>query len=381
MENSISGIIRSKANGISYGVQGRSVTSVMSTSILAGRTSSISQGFNYQMNQKIQYLTGYKEAYREAVQKKLEMWPDYRGDRGKGVGLAWEYERTDIEWGGRGSENWNRSERKEILRRGTLSGAEGHHQQNVADHPLEQANPDNIKFYRTKEEHLQKGHGGSFQNESDAPMIDRAKMLEKTNRKRVVKNEIKGASLTAIIAFATTASLTFVLELAKNGNNPQEVKRALKNAGRSGLEGMAMAVVCYGITRLIMEPAKKRIAQVLEKIGLKASGEIIGTGIAAVVVVVVTGVWTYIKLRQAGISIKNSLRQVGKQALSQIVVSATLIVIQALLGTVVAIAASVAYAIFLLGYSIYQISKEKKLIERIRIYTVEHSYPHNYTLA
>ena len=38
-----------------------------------------------------------------------------------------------------------------------VRGAEGHHQKNVADHPEDQGDPDNIKFYKSRKEHLEKG--------------------------------------------------------------------------------------------------------------------------------------------------------------------------------------------------------------------------------
>ena len=94
--------------------------------------------------------------------------PNFRGSRSKGVKLAWKYEKADIEMGGKGSANWNENQRQEILENGKVRGAEGHHQRNVADHPEDQADPNNIKYYKSREEHLQEGHGGDFKNESDA---------------------------------------------------------------------------------------------------------------------------------------------------------------------------------------------------------------------
>ncbi|MEG2857756.1 MAG: hypothetical protein RR994_03985, partial [Clostridia bacterium] len=89
--------------------------------------------------------------------------------RNFGVKRAWEYEQADVKMGGKGSGNWNKQERGQIRERGTVRNSQGHHQKNVANHPEEQADPDNIKFYRTQKEHLEKGHNGDFRNESDGP--------------------------------------------------------------------------------------------------------------------------------------------------------------------------------------------------------------------
>ena len=56
---------------------------------------------------------------------------------------------------------------QEIKETGKVRGAEGHHQKNVADHPEDQGDPDNIKFYKSRKEHLEKGHNGDFHNSSD----------------------------------------------------------------------------------------------------------------------------------------------------------------------------------------------------------------------
>ena len=116
--------------------------------------------------------------------------------------MAWKYEKADVEMGGNGTANWNESQKQEILERGSVRGAEGHHQRNVAAHPEDQADPDNIKFYKSRKEHLEEGHHGDFHNESDAPPIDKEAKLEHTNRTRVIRNELKGAGIAAVIGLS-----------------------------------------------------------------------------------------------------------------------------------------------------------------------------------
>ena len=119
--------------------------------------------------------------------------------------------------GGRGSSDWDDAQCQEIKETGKVRGAEGHHQKNVADHPEDQGDPDNIKFYKSRKEHLEKGHNGDFHNSSDAPKIDKDKMLKKTNSKRVFRNEIKGIGIAAAIGIGVGFTIGFAVSLAQTG--------------------------------------------------------------------------------------------------------------------------------------------------------------------
>lgn len=145
--------------------------------------------YNQEYHAIINNLNQERTYLASKVARGLKQDATYQGARGDGVSLAWKYEKADVQMGGKGSANWNKAERNEIIEKSRVRGAEGHHQKNVSNHLEEQANPDNIKFYKTKEEHLQGGHQGKWSNETDAPLIDKNKMLEDTNRRRVVKQE------------------------------------------------------------------------------------------------------------------------------------------------------------------------------------------------
>lgn len=103
-----------------------SVTPAHSTIVYNTRTTTI--GYNRQCQNYIDTLGAKKARLQDKVNDKLATDPNYTGSRNDGVSLAWEYEKADIEMGGRGSNNWNESEQQDILSRGTVRGAEGHHQ-------------------------------------------------------------------------------------------------------------------------------------------------------------------------------------------------------------------------------------------------------------
>lgn len=352
-----------------------SVTPVHSTVVYRTRTATI--GYNRQCKNYIDTLGAKKAELQSKINEKLATDPNYTGARQNGVSLAWEYEKADIEMGGRGSNNWNESEQQDILSRGTVRGAEGHHQKNVADHPEYQADPDNIKFYRSKKEHLQKGHDGDWKNESDAPKIDKEEMLKNTNRKRVIKNELRGAGLAALIGFATGASIGFIVSLAQNGISPESIKGALKDGGIFGVEGATLSIVSYGISRLVGGIATSALTGVLTKLGIDVTENIANAcnmGAVGSIVIIATSIYSYIKLRQQGMSVNDSLSCLGKQMVISVASLAATVIVQSVYGGPASIAVGVGISAIMLSYSMYNIYHNKVLADRIQVYSIEKTF-------
>ena len=91
--------------------------------------------------------------------------------RRQAVRDAWKAEKELVEKTGQGTRKWSQSEIQELLETGKVKGYEGHHINNVKDHPELAGNPDNITFLN-KSEHLSK-HGGNFRNETHGDLLDR----------------------------------------------------------------------------------------------------------------------------------------------------------------------------------------------------------------
>lgn len=352
-----------------------SVTPAHSTIVYNTRTTTI--GYNRQCQNYIDTLGAKKARLQDKVNDKLATDPNYTGSRNDGVSLAWEYEKADIEMGGRGSNNWNESEQQDILSRGTVRGAEGHHQKNVADHPADQADPDNIKFYRSRKEHLDKGHDGDWKNESDAPKIDKEEVLRNTNHKRVIKNELRGVRLAALIGFATGASIGFIVSLVQNGISPESIKDALKDGGIAGLEGAALSIVSYGISRLIGGIATSALTGVLTKLGVDVTENIAkacNMGAVGSIVIIATSIYSYIKLRKQGMSVNESLSSVGKQMAISVASLAVTVIVQSVYGGPAAVAVGVGISAIMLSYSMYNIYHNKVLADRIQVYSIEKTF-------
>ena len=338
----------------------------------------VTNNYNFECTNFLNELGGLKRDLQNTVNEKLNVDSNFKGYRQEGVKLAWKYEQADVKMGGVGSANWNKSQQQEILENGSVRGAEGHHQKNVADHPYDQANPDNIKFYKSRQGHLRDGHNGDWRNESDAPMIDKDEMLRHTNRKRVIINELKGVGIAAAIGFATGASIGFIVTLAQNGLSPESFKLAAIEGGKVGLEGMAFGVIGHVASRTIGEMATSAMTGVLANAGMELTENLMkacNMGIVGSVIIVASSIYQFVRLKRAGCSTQECLARVGKQALVSVGSLAVCAVVQVTFGTGPAIVVGIAISAVLLSYSMYKAYQNKALAEKIQGYVIEKSYP------
>ena len=337
-------------------------------------TMTTTNGYNAQLND---YLTKLN-SLRASDAQRYDLSSPNQAARNMGVKRAWMYEKADIEMGGNGSANWNADEKAQILEHDSVRGAEGHHQQNVADHPEQQANPDNIKFYKDREEHLQKGHNGDWGNESNEPMTDKNKMLEKTNSKRVFKNELKGLGLAVAIGAGVGLTIGFITTLAQSGITPDTLKLAAVEGVKSGLESGVMSAVGYGIGRTIGEVATQAVSGVLENIGVTITENIskmVNMGVVGALTIAVFSTYQFVKLKIKGVATKEALIQTGKQALFSLSLLAVSIAAQAIWGGAAGIIVSVSIGIIMITYSVADAIHQRHFAEKIKIYTIEKCYP------
>lgn len=340
----------------------------------------VTNNYNLECNNFLKELGGLKVELQNAVNEKMTVDSNFRGYRQEGVKLAWKYEQADVRMGGSGSANWNKSQQQEILENGSVRGAEGHHQRNVADHPYDQVNPDNIKFYESRQEHLQKGHNGDWRNESDAPMIDKDEMLRHTNRKRVIGNELKGVGIAAVIGFATGASIGFIVTLAQNGLSPESFKLAAIEGGKVGIEGMAFGVIGHIASRTIGEMATSAMTGLFANMGVELTENLMkacNMGVVGAVIIVTSSIYQFVRLKRAGCSTAECFARIGKQALVSVGSLAVMIVFQASFGSGPVAIVGISISAIALSYSLYQAYHNKLLAEKIQGYVIDKSYPSN----
>ena len=341
-----------------------------------------------QFNTQHSEFTSYFSQVRNYDLQTLDLTQVNSAARSRGVYRAWEYEKADILMGGSGTENWTLEEQQDILEkvilgsqkdsRSGLRGSEGHHQKNVADHPEHQANPDNIKFYRTREEHLEKGHKGDWHNESDAPMLDKDKMLERTNNKRVMKNELEGIGLAALIGVGIGFTIGFSVSLAQNGISPDSVKYAFAEGGKMGIETGIQSVVAYGVGRTIGQIAVKATEGILANMGIEITKNVTkmcNMGIVGTLSIMLFSTYQFYKMRRNGVATKEALINVGKQAMFSLSLLAVSIAAQGIWGGPAGIIVSVSTGIILIVYTIVDISYQRLMSETVRSYIIDKCKP------
>lgn len=366
---------QSKLNIDNSYVGGLSATAIASTSHTVAATTT---QFNNQLNSFLDVLHAERNRIANKVAEGLSNDPGYKGARNDGVKLAWDYEKADVEMGGRGSSKWNNSQRQEIKDTGRVRGAEGHHQKNVSDHPEDQGDPDNIKFYKSKKEHLEKGHNGNFQNESDAEKINKDKMLKTTNGKRVLSNELRGIGLAAAIGAGVGFTIGFAVSLAQTGITPDSLKYAFANGTQAGLSSGIQSVIGYGIGRTIGQLATHALENVLTNVGFNITENIskmCSMGAVGAITIAVFSTVQFVKLIRKGESLKSASIQVGKQALFSLSLLAVSIAVQGIFGGPAGIIVSVSAGIIFITYTIVDTLHQRKCSERLRDYMIEQCTP------
>lgn len=218
---------------------------------VAMETASKTNEFNKECDAFRETLGAKSAENQAALNEKLHANPGFVGDRSKGVSLAYEYEVADVKMGGKGSVNWSQSERSELLETGKVRGAEGHHINNVAAHPEIQTNPDNITFYKDRKSHLQQGHGGDFHNDSSGTLIDKDKMLKRTNDQRVLKNEMKGLGIAAITGAITGVAQSVHNTCKEEGTSFKSVIKGVKESAKPIVTSTAITSCTYIATRMV----------------------------------------------------------------------------------------------------------------------------------
>jgi hypothetical protein len=341
-------------------------------------SASTTNAFNSQLSSYLNALNAQRDRLTQKVVEGLTNNPSYVGARSDGVKLAWDYEAADIDMGGKGSANWDKNQRIEISETGKVRGAEGHHQKNVADHPEHQADPDNIKFYKNRKDHLENGHDGDFHNETDGQLIDKNKMLKITNLKRVIKNELTGLGIAVAIGLGVGLSISVAISLAQSGVTPDSVKVALIQGVNDGLEAGVLSAVSYGVGRTIGQLATQAVNGFIQNLGVTLTEnltQVINMGVVGGLTIVVFSAYQFIKLKKSGLSTREALVQVGKQALFSISLLAVSMAAQAVLGGAAGIVVSISIGVIFISYSVVTTVHQRQFGEKIRVYTIEQAKP------
>lgn len=319
-------------------------------------------------------LTGFQENF-STIDKSI-------GTRSTGVSRAWKYEYSEVKMGGKGTGNFNSQQRQELLNNRRVRGAEGHHINNVSDHPELQADPNNIKMVADREAHLREHHG-DFKNETSGPLFDRDARLIKTNKARVIRNELSGIGLAAAIGLGTGFTIGFITALAQTGMNPDSIKYAFVNGAKAGGESASLATGSAILGRTIGAVASKALR---DTILTHMSGNIAGNmmenlaqmcniGVVGSLTIIALSVYQFARLKQMGYSTKESLLRTGKSAALSASILILSIVAQGIWGGQIGIVISLVAGVIVTGYTLGKTIHNRKIFEQIMLYTIRRCCP------
>lgn len=215
---------------------------------VASQTSARTDAYNSEYKKCKSQFDAQRAKIESKVLQGLEKNTNYTGSRSAGVRLALKEEIAVLSMGAKGSMHLDKAERQTILQTGKLSGYHGHHIKNVSNHPNDQGNPDNIIFV-TPEEHL-KLHRGDFRNPTEGKEINRDRMLQQANTKRVVTNEIKGMIHSTVPDIACDLGM-IVMSVVFDTNKKASVKQTLIRGGKSALKRGGRIAFRYLSARLL----------------------------------------------------------------------------------------------------------------------------------
>lgn len=299
--------------------------------------------FNTHIGNIKEFIAAQKELNQQANQL-------FNGDfsfRGRGVQMGWRGEKILLEMEHGGTRNWNQQEINEIVNKnGKVSGYEGHHINNVADHPTLQAEGDNIEFLN-REEHF-KAHNENWSNSSDGKLINRQIEM----KKMLIKSELLGFGSAVLVG----AGIGFAVSLFNNQLSWTERIEFSVEGGTIG--GFSYIGARVG-------------GQIAESIFEISSESIRGLAFAGVGASIVTSIYIFIRARRRGSTTKQALKSSGSYLGVSLIGLFFSIIAKAKYGGNAGLFAGLFFAGIITGYNFYRNYKLEELFNEIQTYEIE----------
>lgn len=316
---------------------------------------------------------------RQVLQDKVSSLP--LGDdsfRNQGVSIGWKYERAEIELGGKGSIEWNDAQRRKILDSEPVRDAEGHHINSVSEDSSLQANPDNIKFMKNRQEHLAE-HDGSWRNATKGDLIDRDARVNKLNTKRVMSNELKGIGLAAAIGLGIGFTIGAVTILAQQGITVDSITKAAGEGLKTGVESSILAMGTHVLVRGIGETIITSLIKVsTNNLKFKLTENLVRACNLAVIgsiSAIVFSSWALVKSKRSGQSTSESLKVVGKGLVQSLGVLYLSVVAQGIWGGHAGLIVSLGIGLSMISFQFVKMQLDKQLYAKLQQYSIQESCP------
>lgn len=263
---------------------------------------------------------------------------------------------------------------------------EVHHRTSISSDETKQSNIDNLDTLGTSEhdkKHTHTNEDGQEKVNYKKPVNEeernRTGELEELNKKRVLKNELKGLGITLLIAGGVGFSIGFSVQLAQGGLNPNSMKHAFVAGTKSGADAMVVSGGSYVLSRTIgMKASEVLFDAIIDKFGdhipgtaLSNVASAVSMGVTGSIAIMVSMVYQFTKLKIQGYSTKESLLRVGKSAKISFAILTMSVIAQGIWGGHIGMVVSITAGVIMTGSQITMIVHDKGIRKKITIYLVE----------
>ena len=318
-----------------------------------------------------EYLNALKE-YRDTgrVSKYLQ--------KGKLDALAEELKNTDLDR--------LTSKQYKHLRDNYIEQMEGDHETSVNADPRKQSTFNNVRIKKTSvhdESHTDENGKIKYDKPKYGKELDRRRQIEKRNTERVLQKQVVGLAAAVGIAAGIGFSLGFVSTLAQSGVSPETLRYAFVTGAKTGIESGIFGGVGYVVGQTVGKMLSENLASAIataigENIAPKVMENIsrmCAMGVVGGLMIVVTSVYQFVKLKMAGYSTKECLIRVGKNALVSMLILALSIAAQGIWGGYWGLIISISASVLLVTANVVTSVHDRKVRERIAIKSVEYYIP------
>lgn len=248
---------------------------------------------------------------------------------------------------------------------------EFHHRESISSDPNKQSLADNIEVLNTTEhdiKHTDPETGKiNYRKPLKEDLLNRTSQMEKANKQRVLRNELRGLGLATAIGIGLGFTLTFISEIAQKGIESDVMSDIAFNSIVAGTESGLVAGATYlagrSATSLLVNKAS---IDITTQFGSMLNASAVGLLSTAIVCT-----YQYVKLRISGANVDESVAVVKKTALSSLSMLTVSIIAQGVWGGHAGLIVSTSIGILYFSANICQNVHAQKIEVRLREYSVE----------
>lgn len=266
------------------------------------------------------------------------------------------------------------------IRKKYVEVVEADHLESISSDASKQSNADNIKLRSTSQH--REAHNGDFTKPKKEPMLNRKRDIKVLNNRRLLRQNLSGLGAAVAIAAGIGFSISFICTLAECGITPDTLKNAFVAGAKASVESAVIGGIGFEIGATIggtlansLKDAIVRGTAGLAENAIENIGKMCNMAVVGVMMIVITSVYQFIKLKRQGFSTKESLIRVGKSAAISIFILGLTIAAQGIWGgywgLIVSVSASVTVMAIQTAISLH----EKNVRNEVENYRISLYFP------